>query len=269
MFVAYPFARGIYISLCKWNGYSQNIRFIGIGNYGKIFTDNFFRISFFNSVLYGFTTAIIQSVAGLLFALLVDSRFKGNGFLRTVIYLPIMIAALIMGYIMTYFFDYSNGVFNDILSFFGHGPINWLADKRWGKTAIILVTSWHYAGQAMLIYLAGLQSIPTSYYEAARIDGASPFKLLRYITIPMLIPSIQSAFTLNLIGGFKLFDSIVSLTGGGPNFSTGSLMTYVNDQYFNKQNAGYASAIGLFTFLIILIVSTILNTYFAKKEVDL
>ena len=117
--------------------------------------------------------------------------------------------------------------------------------------------------------MAGLQNIPQMYLEAAEIDGASPWQRFRHITFPLLLPSISSAVVLNLIGGLKLYDVIVSLSGGGPGFSTHSLASYVSNQYFKAQNAGYSAAVGIFTFLFIMVVSNIFTNYFSKKEVDM
>ena len=121
----------------------------------------------------------------------------------------------------------------------------------------------------MIIYLAGLQGIPSMYYEAAAIDGVSKWNSFRYITLPMLIPSIQTAVIVNLIGGLKVYEGVVALTNGGPVFRTHSIMSYVSNQYFDQERAGLAAAIGIFNFIFIMIVSTIGNNLFAKKEVEL
>ena len=121
----------------------------------------------------------------------------------------------------------------------------------------------------MIIYLAGLQNIPKVYYEAAAIDGVGKFACFRHITLPLLVPSISTAVILNLIGGLKLYDVIISLTNGGPGHSTESVMTYISNRYFQAEKAGYASAIGICIFLFILLVSIIMNSYFDRKEVEL
>ncbi len=118
-------------------------------------------------------------------------------------------------------------------------------------------------------YLAGLQNIPVMYYEAAKVDGISEFAQFRYITLPLLMPAIQSAVVLNLVGGFKLFDVIMALTSGGPGYASHSLSTLVHRTYFGSENAGYASAIGIIAFLLILVVSSVVTSYFTKKEAEL
>ncbi|MBQ6680046.1 MAG: sugar ABC transporter permease [Lachnospiraceae bacterium] len=269
MFIAYPFAQAIRVSFFNWNGYSQNMKFIGIDNYVKMMKDKRFWMAFRNTLVYGFGSTILQNVMGLSFALLVNSRFKGNNVVRTIVYMPIMISSLIMGFIMRFFFTFDNGVLNDIIGWFGKDPVDWLADGTRGVIIITLINSWHYMGSCMIIYLAGLQGIPSMYYEAAAIDGVSKWNSFRYITLPMLIPSIQTAVIVNLIGGLKVYEGVVALTNGGPVFRTHSIMSYVSNQYFDQERAGLAAAIGIFNFIFIMIVSTIGNNLFAKKEVEL
>jgi raffinose/stachyose/melibiose transport system permease protein len=177
-----------------------------------------------------------------------------------------MISGLIMGYIM-YFMVQNNGAINEMLGWLGITGINWMAHGSTGVWVITLINSWQYCGISMVIYMAGLQGIPSVYYEASAIDGATPTKQFFNITIPLLTPAISSGVTLNLIGGLKLYDVIVSLSGGGPEFETSSLSTYINNRYFDAEQAGYASAVGVFMFLLILAVSLISNTYFNRKEV--
>lgn len=267
-FVIRPFGETLYISLCKWNGYSSVKKLIGFKNYAALLGDRRFYTAFVNTLIYGFVSTLLQNVIGMGCALLVNSRFKGNGIVRVVVYLPIMISGLIMGYIMYFIFSYDRGVLNDILALFGRAPVDWLADGRTGVCIITLVNSWQYAGNCMVIYLAGLQNIPKVYQEAAAIDGASGWQSFRNITLPLLIPSITTSVIVNLIGGLKLFDPIISLTNGGPNYQTHSLMTYLNSQYFLKEKAGYASAIGIFTFFLIMLVAVAANGYFEKRMVD-
>ena len=131
-----------------------------------------------------------------------------------------------------------------------------------------LANSWQYMGLCMIIYLAGLQNIPSMYKEAARLDGANRVKEFFYVTLPLLIPSITTAVVTNLIGGFKLFDAIVAMSGGGPNRKSMSLSFYISQLYFNDEKAGYASAVGIMTFFIILIVALPVNMYLRKKEVE-
>nr|WP_070102314.1 MULTISPECIES: sugar ABC transporter permease [Clostridia] len=267
-FVVRPFCETVYVSLCKWNGYSPEKIFIGLENYKAMFSDKRLLTAFINTLIYGFVSTVLQNIIGLGAALFVNSRFKGNNLIRVVIYMPIMISSLIMGYIMYFFLTYDNGVLNDILGIFGKGAVDWLADGKNGVLFITIINTWQYAGYCMIIYLSGLQNISKTYIEAAEIDGAGSFARFRYITLPMLIPAITSAVMIDLIGGLKIFDGIISLTNGGPNYSTHSMMTYLNSQYFLAEKAGYASAIGITTFVMIMVVALYSNHYLEKKSIE-
>ena len=268
-FVLWPLIEAFRISFTQWNGYSQDYKYIGLKNYLKLFKDSNFLIAFRNTIIYGFGSTLLQNLLGLAYAVFLNSRFKGHSVVRTFIYMPVMISSLIMGYIIYFFVQYNRGIFNEMIGIFGMAPIDWMASGTRGVIIITLMNSWQYVGIAMVIYMAGLQNIPQMYLEAAEIDGASPWQRFRHIPFPLLLPSISSAVVLNLIGGLKLYDVIVSLSGGGPGFSTHSLASYVSNQYFKAQNAGYSAAVGIFTFLFIMVVSNIFTNYFSKKEVDM
>lgn len=243
--------------------------FIGLDNYARLFQDRNFGTAFRNTLIYGIGSTVFQNVFGLLLALFVNSRFRGNNVVRTIVYMPIMISGLIMGYIMYYFLSFHNGVLNDIIAIFGRAPVDWLASPKFGVGAITFINSWQYVGTSMVIYLAGLQNIPSMYYEAAALDGVNTWGRFQHITLPLLTPAISSAVILNLIGGLKLYDGIISLTNGGPGFTTHSLMTYVSQQYFAAEKAGYSAAIGIFTFVLIALISGVCNHFIGKREVEL
>lgn len=268
LFVLYPLVRSIETSFYNWNGYSQVKKFIGFKNYIDLFGDENFGVSFINSILYGFGSTILQNVFGLGLAVFLNTKFRGHRAVRTIVYLPVMISGLIMGYIM-YFVVQNTGAINEILGWFGLKGMDWMASAAVGKIFITLINSWQFCGVCMVIYMAGLQGISKMYYEAAAIDGATPVKSFFYITLPLLMPAISSAVIINLIGGLKLYDVVVSLSGGGPGYETSSLSFYINNRYFQAEQAGYASAVGVVMFLFILICSLIVNHYFKKREVEL
>ena len=267
-FIIYPLIRGVFISLFQWNGYSQSMKFVGLKNSLSLFSDKKFVNSFLNTLLYGFGSALLQNIFGLGLALLVDCKFKTNNLLRTIVYLPVMVSSLVMGYIMYFFLQYNHGVLNEVLAWFNIEPINWLKDANRGKIFITLINSWQYVGMAMIVYLAGLQNIPTMYMEAAALDGGNWWNVFWHVTLPLLIPAMTTAVVTNVIGGLKLNDVVISLTNGGPANKTHSLSTFISYNYFEMEKAGYASAIGIFMFVFIYIVSTLLTNFFKKREVQ-
>lgn len=268
-FVVYPFFKGIYLSMTNWNGYSRSFKIIGLANYKNLFADKNVRRAFVNTLIYGAGSTVIQNILGILLAVFLNQKFRGRGFVRTVIYLPVMIAPLIMGYIMYFFFNYSRGALNDILKLLSLAPVNWLADGNRSVWILTLVNSLQFVGISMVIYLAGLQNIPGMYYEAAAIDGINSSQKFFCITLPLLMPAITSSVTLNLIGGLKLYDVIIALTGGGPGYDTNSLSTLIYRYYFGGERAGYASAIGLVMFVFIMIVSNLVVRGLQKRQVEL
>ena len=268
VFVIYPFVQGIRLSFTNWNGYSQTMKYVGFKNYARLFQDANVKTALVNTLIYGVMSTVIQNILGLGYALFLNTKFKGRSLVRTIIYMPVMIAPLIMGYIMYFFFQYDGGAVNDILTALHMEPVDLLVHSGTAIWIIVLVNSLQFVGVAMVIYLAGLQNVPNMYYEAAMIDGATFWERFKHITIPLLMPAISSSAILNLIGGLKLFDLVMALTSGGPGFSTHSLSTLVTNQYFSAQSAGYASAIGIFSFLLIMIISNVVMGYFDRKEVD-
>lgn len=268
VFVIYPLMKGIYLSFTNWNGYSQTYKMVGLDNYVRMLSDQNVHRAFINTIVYGVGSTVLQNVLGLGLALLLNQKFRGRAFTRTLVYLPVMIAPLIMGYIMYFFFSYDNGALNDLIGLFGKAPVDWLSNGTTGVIIMTVVNPLQFVGISMVIYLAGLQGISDMYYEAAAIDGVKPVQGFRYITLPLLTPAISSSVTINLIGGLKLFDIIMALTSGGPGYDTHSLSTLVHRTYFGSENAGYASAIGLVSFVLIMILSNIVVKYLESKEVE-
>ena len=268
IFMIVPLGNALRVSFFKWNGFSQNMRFIGLVNYLSLFSDKVFWRSTANTFVYGFGSTLLQNIFGLAAALFVNKQFKGRNFVRLILYMPIMISGVIMGAIQYYIFSYDNGVLNNFLNLFGIEDIYWMKSGVGSVLIITLINSWQAMGFCMLIYLAGLQNIPKMYQEAARLDGASKWQAFFKVDIPLLMPAITTAVITNLIGGFKLYDIIVTLTNGGPNRKSLSLSYYISLLYFNDEKAGYSSAVGIALFVIIFIVAVPINRYLRSKEVE-
>ncbi len=173
-FVIYPFAEGIRISFTNWNGYSQKYTYVEFANYIKLIHDSNILTALKNTLIYGIGSTIIQNILGLSYAILLNTRIKGRTIIRTVVYAPVMISGLVMGYIMYFLVQYDGGAINDIMAAFGQAPVDWLKQRQQGcRTYMTLINSIQYVGISMVIYLAGLQNISSQYYEAAAIDGVS------------------------------------------------------------------------------------------------
>ena len=218
-------------------------------------------------MVWGSTT--LQTIIGISYALLLQKRFPGQTLARVIIYLPAMIASLIMGYISYFLVQYNHGAINDIMIALGKEPVDWMANGERAVWIIVVINALQFVGKTMIVMIAGLQGIPDSYNEAASIDGAAYLQRLRYITLPLLLPAITTSVVLNLIGGLKLFGIILATTSGGPGYSSHSLSTLINYLYFQNQNAGYSAAVGIFMFLFIMFISTFVRGYLERKAASL
>ncbi|UOR11563.1 carbohydrate ABC transporter permease [Halobacillus amylolyticus] len=268
VFIIYPFLNGIRVSFTDWNGFSQTKNWVGLEQYKRMFQDSNTWLVVKNTLLYGIGSTIFQNVIGLLYALLLNKSIRLKSLTRTIIYLPVIISPLVMGYIWYFFFAYQGGALNDVLMLFGLNKINALGNPDVNPWIIVFVNTYQFVGIAMIIYLAGLQSISKDFYEAADIDGASVFQKFKNITLPLLMPAITINVVLNIIGGLKLFDVILALTGGGPGNASQSMSTFMYSLYFSRQDAGYAATQGVLMAFITLVFSLLALAYFKRKEVD-
>lgn len=269
LLIFYPFFQGIIISFKEWNGYSPKFLWVGLQKYQKLFHDKDFYFTVKNTLIYGVGSTLIQNVLGLGCAVLLDQKMRCEKLVRTVVYLPVVISALIMGYVWYFFFKFEGGAINDIMMLLGLDPLDWLAVGKRSVWIITLVNSFQYMGISMVIYLAGLQGIPKTYYEAANIDGATSWTKFKNVTIPLLMPAITTSVVINIIGGLKLFDVIMAMTKGGPGYTSASISTMMYQIYFVRMDAGYASAMGIVMFLIISVISIINLKFFRNKEVEM
>lgn len=258
-FTLYPLISGFALSLTNWDGYNPTKTFVGLSNYATMLKDANFRTVLINTFIYGVGSTVIQQILGLGLALLLNTKIRGRNVIRAIVYLPALISAVIMGTMYYFIFQYQQGALNTIVTALGFEKVVWFDNPHISVAIIVIVNSFQYVGTSMIIYLAGLQGINQEVVEAASLDGASGWKMFANITLPMLMPAFSTSVVLNLIGGLKLYDVIQVLTGGGPGYSTNSVSTYIGLTYFSNQNAGYASAIGVVLFLIIAIVTALLN----------
>lgn len=269
LFTVYPLVNGFILSLTNWNGYSPGRSFVGAGNYVRMLGDPIVATALGNTFIYGIGSTVLQQIIGLALALALDRAIRGRNIARAIIYLPVLVSPVVMGTMYYLFFSYSYGGLNDIVVALGGERVAWLSDAGRAIAIIVIVNSLQFVGISMVIYLAGLQSIPTVYYEASRVDGASAWQRFTGITVPLLQPAFATSIVLNLIGGLKLFDVIRVMTAGGPGYSTESMSTLISRFYFDNQSAGYASAVGIVLFLIIAVFTLGLNALFNRRRLEL
>jgi ABC-type sugar transport system permease subunit len=246
-----PLIYAVYISLHDW-GLIGESSFIGVRNYLRLWQDPLFWRALANTLVYAAGTVPSAMAIGLLLALALNRRLPARSLLRSLYFLPLVVSAVATGTIAAWIFNDNYGVLNAILARGGGPRVAWLSSPHWALPSLILTTLWVRVGFCMVVYLAALQSIPQMYYEAARIDGASALTRFWHITLPLLKPATFLLLVLSVIYSFHVFDLIYVMTGGGPGFSTTMLVQYIFRSAFLTSEMGYASALGVALYGLIL-----------------
>ena len=262
-FMIIPIFMSFYYSTVKWNGLGDP-KFIGLENYLYIFTDDVFIKSLFNTVYYSAVTVPILMVLSLLFAVLLNNKIPLRGLIRSSIYAPAVVSTVVVGTVFIWIFQDQLGLINYIITLLGGEGINWQNDTRFAMVMIIVATIWQKTGYNMVIYLAGLQGIPTELMEAATIDGATTWQKFRYVTLPLLKNTHMFVIITSLINSFRSFDLIYTMTQGGPLNATKTIVMYVYEQAFQKNYYGRAAAAGVVLF-VLMVAFTVVQMK-AKKE---
>jgi len=255
-----------YYSLTSWDGMSAQKEFIGIQNYIRLFQDQNFLDSFWFTIKFTVGNTVIQNIVALLFAVALDSGIKGQKFYRTVLFIPCLISAVIVGFIWLRMFSSVLPALNDI---FGT-EINFLlfGDGETVLSGLLIANNWQWIGYWMLIYLAGLQSIPSELHEAAKVDGAGPVSRFWNITIPMLAPAITICVVGITTGSLKVYDLLVSSTKGGPGRASTSIIYQTYRTAINGREYGYGCAMSIVLVVMLLLVALIQVNFLKKKEVQ-
>lgn len=264
IFMGYPLYRTFYLSTMKWSGFGS-MSFIGIGNYIEIFHDTMFWDSLRNTLYFAVASAIFSVLLGLLMAWLnmYMLRLEGQVF-RTIMFSPAMIAPTITGLLFVFIFTEDVGLLNNILRAVGMSEYTtaWLANMSTAKPVIVLATVWRQFGLAMVLCYAGMQGIPDELLESAKLDGAGHCQIFMRILIPLIKPQIEIAAMFNMLGGLRIYDSVVSLTAGGPARQTVVLPMWIIENAFTYSKFGYASAMSVVFIGVVLVFIAILRFIF-------
>lgn len=258
VFLAYPMVYGLLLSFTNNRNANAALNFTGLSNYIRLFTkDSYFQVSLRNSLVYALTFSPAVLIAALLVALLLNAKIKGSHALRVVCFLPYLTSMVAVATVWNILLA-PNGPVNAILRAIGvSNPPGWLMDKDWALFSVTMVAVWKNFGYYMIILLAGLQGIPNYLYESARIDGATSAKCFRYVTLPMLTPTIFLCLITIIIAAFQEFDIINIMTQGGPGRATNMLVYRIYVEGFTNMKMGYASAIAYTLFAIIMVITLI------------
>ena len=234
----------------------RNLRIIGLGNYSRLLHDPLFWVALRNTAYFVIAGVPLSIALSLGAALLVDARrVRFKAFFRTAFFLPVVATLVAVAVVWRYVYHPRFGLLNQALGAFGFGPVDWLGDPRFAMPAIILMAAWKNFGFNMLIFIAALQSIPGSLYEAASLDGATTVQQFRHVTLPVLAPTFLFVAVITVIGYFQLFAEPYVMTQGGPANSTLSIVLLMYQQGFRWWNMGYAAAVAFVLFAIILVLT--------------
>ncbi|QGQ48625.1 sugar ABC transporter permease [Metabacillus sediminilitoris] len=259
---------GVY-SFTDWNGLNKTFNFVGFSNYIEAFRDDAaFRHSFIFTLKYTIFIFVIQNVAALGLALLIESRIKSKGFFRTIFFMPNMISLIISSLMFSFIFT---NVFPELSkqAIFSVLDQSWIGDPKVSFYSILIVSLWQGIGYMMVIYMAALQGVPKQLKEAAMIDGANAFQRIIHVVLPMIMHAITICSFLTLNGAFKVFDVVYALTQGGPGTSTQVMALNIYEEAFsNNFRFGYANAKAMILFLVVLIITLIQVRILKRKEVE-
>ena len=263
IFTLIPVIAALMLTFVRWD-FANPMRFVGLNNFMRLFRDETFKISLWNTIYYTIVSVPLTMGISLMLAILLNKIVKGVKFLRTIYFFPYITSMVAVAIVWNMLYNPSMGPINNILRDLGiNNPPGWTASSDWAMTAIILMSVWKQIGYYMVIYLAGLQGIPGHLYEAATIDGANTWQKFRYITLPMLTPTTFFVSIMLIIGSFKVFTQVIVMTGGGPGRASKVLVLHIYEQAFLYFRFGYSSAIAMVLFLIVITITII---QFKKEE---
>ena len=260
-----PTLSSFYFGFCTWN--LKEAKWTGLSNFTQFFTMYNTKFAIPNTLKYTAIETVITVVLGLLLAVYLTSGLRSQGYLKAVLFLPTLLGSVVVASAWSSIMS-PNGLLNQVLIACGLEPVKWLTSKEWALASCIIVQEWHGIGTALVIYIGGLSAIPQTYYEAAAVDGITPVTKFFKITLPLVVPSINTVLTLSLIGGFKNYDLIYSLAGSGPAYTTEVLGSAVF-RLFSVGLYGIATTGYIVIFLVACLIVLPINHWVSKREAEL
>lgn len=260
LFFVLPCLAGLGLSFTDWNGVTPEFNFTGLANYTKLVTaDTIFHTAFANNIRYMLFAVVFQTLFSLGFSLLLIRNTRLNVFYRVLFFLPTVIASVSIAFIWTFVYDPSLGMLNIVLDKLGLSFLiqSWLGDRSIAIYSLAVIQVWAHTGQVMVIFIAGLQGIPESLKEVARIEGAGWWQRFRHVTWPLLAPAATIVVAYTTLQTFKAFDLVLATTNGGPSYATEILSMFLYHQAFNNFKFGYASASAVLYLLIVASITLV------------
>ena len=268
LFVVWPIVTAVQLSVFRWKGFGPLTDFVGLRNYVTVLGDDVFVDSVVHNLIIVAGSIALQLPLGLAIALLLNRKMWGQGLLRTIIFVPYVLAEVIAGVVWFQLLQPEYGVIDGLLGAVGlQAPEQgWLGDPDLALLTVLVVLTWKYLGLAVILFLAGLQGVPEELYEAAQLDGASWWQTQRKISVPLLGPTMRTWAFLSMIGSLQLFDMVWILTGGGPANSTTTMATYLINQGTRSQNFGIAGAASVILFVIALVMAVLYQQLVLSRD---
>ncbi|MEV0789957.1 sugar ABC transporter permease [Kribbella sp. NPDC050459] len=261
-----PTFASFYYSLTRWSLFES--KFIGLDNFKLFFQEPALVKGFTNTLVFAVVTSGSKVVLGLLLAVLLTSQIIGRGYLRSVVFFPVLVSTVGVGLLFQVMMNPERGIINGALGVIGIDGPGWLTDPKWALLSIALVDVWKGVGLATLIYIAGIVSIPREYMEAARVDGAGAWESFRRIVLPLCKPATVTVIILSLIGGLRSFELIWAMTRGGPGFTSDVISSVIYKQY-QAGFYGLSTAGNVILFVVVTAIVLPLNWFLNRKEVDM
>ena len=261
---AVPTFASFYFSLTRWT--LTDTEFIGLDNFRQFFSEPFLLQGFINTFVYAFLTSGAKVVLGLLLGLLLTSRIVARGYLRSVVFFPVLVSTIGVGITFKILMDPFDGLINKTLAVFGIAGPGWLTNPDLALYSVALIDIWKGVDIATLIYIAGLVGIPQEYYEAAKVDGGSKWQNFWHITLPLVMPATATVILLSLIGGLRSFELIWATTGGGPGFASDVIGSLIYKQY-QAGFYGLSTAGNVVLFVVVAVVVVPINIFLSRREV--
>ena len=267
LLVLLPVIQAVHFSFYRWNGLGPMEDFTGLDNYARILRDTVFRRALGNNLLIVGLSVVVQLPLALGLALLIRRNLPGRAVFRVIFFLPYVLSEVITGVLWSFVYNPQYGLLNKVLGVFpGFVPQGWLGDPKMVIYALFVVISWKYFGLHLILYMAGLQNVPTELEESAIIDGANGGQVIRHVTIPLLAPTIRLSLFLSVLGSLQIFDLVWVMTTGGPVNSSETMATYLYRYGFQRFSIGYGSAVAVVLFAICFAFSFVYQRYVMRRD---
>lgn len=269
IFTYYAMGFNIHTAFYDWNGVSADKTFVGFKNFINLFKDPYFKVALKNTALFFITTIPVQALFGFLLAYAFTKKLYLKGLARSIIFLPNVMALVVIGYVFSQMYNYQIGFLNELLRNIGLDSLarDWTGDPKFAIWSVIVANIFTYTGFSMTLYVSGMLGIPHDVMEAARIDGAGEAQIMRRISLPLLMSTHITIIIMGIVGTLKTFDIVWLITKGGPARSSEMLATLLYRSYILEYKAGYASAIAVVILIIALILSS-LNLYIQRRSAE-